>query len=701
LVVYSSGNTRWQNAAQSTITAGKATNLAGGSAGQVPYQSAADTTGFTSTGTAGQVLTSQGTSAPTWTTPVAAVTVTDDTTTNATRYPLYADATSGTLATTFVSSTKYQFNPSTGVLTATSFSGAGTGLTGTASGLSIGGNAATATSATSATTATNLAGGANGSLPYQTGSGATTFLGIGTTGQLLTVAGGVPTWAAAPQTGVTITDDTSTNATRYITFTDATTGTETGLDVSSTKLQFNPSTGTLSTTVVSAPTIQATGTSSSEGKLELYEDTDNGTNYVAIKAPASIASDVTWTLPNADGTSGQVLQTNGSGTLSWASAGGGISWQSVQTSNFNATAGNAYPVNTTSGALTATLPSSPTAGDQIIFVDYAGTFLANNLTLNLNGNKLNGSGVNAKLENNREAISIVYIDSTQGWVVFSDAFLGNLPTNQTFSADYLVIAGGGGGAAYGPASIGGGGGAGGYRELSSQTISLSTTYTVTVGAGGAAGVTSTSKGSNGSDSVFGTITSTGGGGGANQYGAAGNGGSGGGGGGFANLTGGTGNTPNTSPAQGTNGGNGVTPANYGAGGGGGASQAGADGTSSTGGNGGDGTASSITGSSVTRAGGGGGGINTNTAGTGGAGGGGNGASSGAAGTGTVNTGGGGGGVGQTATNAGAGGSGVVIIKYPDTATISNPGGGLTYSTATSGGFSVTTFTAGTGTVSWS
>jgi hypothetical protein len=323
LLVYDGTDARWENAAQSTITAGKATNLAGGSAGQVPYQSATDTTGFTATGTTGQVLTSQGTSAPTWTTITASIAVTDDTTTNAARYPLFADVTSGTLSTTYVSSTKYQFNPSTGVLTATSFSGAGTGLTGTASGLSIGGNAATATSATSATTATNLAGGANGSLPYQTGSGATTFLTAGTDGYVLTQASGVPTWAAAPQTGVTITDDTSTNATRYITFTDATTGTETGLDVSSTKLQFNPSTGTFSTTVVAAPTIQATGTSSSEGKLELYEDTDNGTNYVAIKAPAAIASNVTWTLPNADGTNGQVLSTNGSGTLSWETAGGG------------------------------------------------------------------------------------------------------------------------------------------------------------------------------------------------------------------------------------------------------------------------------------------------------------------------------------------------------------------------------------------
>ena len=87
-------------------------------------------------------------------------------------------------------------------ITATSsFSGSGSGLTGTASGLSIGGNAATATSATnatSATTATNLAGGASGSLPYQTGSGATTFLSAGSNGQYLTLSSGVPAWTSLP-----------------------------------------------------------------------------------------------------------------------------------------------------------------------------------------------------------------------------------------------------------------------------------------------------------------------------------------------------------------------------------------------------------------------------------------------------------------------------------------------------------------------
>jgi len=75
-------------------------------------------------------------------------------------------------------------------ITATTFNGAGTGLTGTASGLSIGGSAG------SATTATNLSGGASGSLPYQSGVGATTFLAAGTNGQYLTLSGGVPTWSS-------------------------------------------------------------------------------------------------------------------------------------------------------------------------------------------------------------------------------------------------------------------------------------------------------------------------------------------------------------------------------------------------------------------------------------------------------------------------------------------------------------------------
>ena len=55
-----------------------------------------------------------------------------------------------------------------------------------------------------------------------------------------------------------------------------------------------------------------------------FADADSS-NWVAFQAPATVASNVTWTLPNADGTSGQVLSTDGSGALSWSTPSSGIS----------------------------------------------------------------------------------------------------------------------------------------------------------------------------------------------------------------------------------------------------------------------------------------------------------------------------------------------------------------------------------------
>jgi hypothetical protein len=72
----------------------------------------------------------------------------------------------------------------------------------------------------------------------------------------------------------------------------------------------------------SSGNVQIRGNSTQAATLQMYEDTDNGTNYVALKAPASGASNVTWTLPHADGTADQVLKTDGSGALGWATAGG-------------------------------------------------------------------------------------------------------------------------------------------------------------------------------------------------------------------------------------------------------------------------------------------------------------------------------------------------------------------------------------------
>ena len=233
------------------------------------------------------------------------------------------------------------------------------------------------------------------------------------------------------------------------------------------------------------------------------------------------------------------------------------------------------------------------------------------------------------------------------------------------TVEYLVIAGGGGG---GSANTGGGG-AGGYRTASGFAVTAQT-YTITVGAGGAGGIYSEAiySGSKGSDSTFSTITSEGGG----LAPSSGTGGSGGSGGGNAyNQNTGTGGLATS--GQGNNGGlgKGATPA-YGGGGGGGAGGVGQN-APSGGGAGGNGLASSITGSSITRAGGGGGSAQGGSGGAGGSGGGGSGSNSNVAGiSGTANTGSGGGaGGGGSAGVGGGGGSGIVILKYDYVTTTTN------------------------------
>lgn len=279
------------------------------------------------------------------------------------------------------------------------------------------------------------------------------------------------------------------------------------------------------------------------------------------------------------------------------------------------------------------------------------------------------------------------------------------------SVEYLVIAGGGG-AGYG--NDGGGGGAGGYRssiegELSGQNtaaeaprlIEVGRAYTVTVGAGGVGGsiaLFADEVGSNGSDSVFGPIVSEGGGGGGGgtgRTGAGSLGGSGGGGGDDSIFTGGAGTA-----GQGFAGGNfafdPVTGLGTHAGGGGGAGGPGGSGNDPLRpAYGGAGIGSSVTGTALERAGGGGGGINTPGIGIA-TGGGGSGSTTSTVIAGVPNTGGGGGGSGVNATG-GRGGSGIVILKYSTAFNLTHTAG-LTSSTVVIGNFNITTFTAGTGTM---
>ena len=318
---------------------------------------------------------------------------------------------------------------------------------------------------------------------------------------------------------------------------------------------------------------------------------------------------------------------------------GTVDWDTTaKTATFTAVSGNGYFVNTTSGAITMNLPSSPSAGDIVSIKDYAYTFGTNNFTVDGNGSPIGGTAgvVPVTYSTNGTSKTFVYVDGTKGWLVTNESTDTSQESNALFitatggtitccgdykihtftgpgtftvtcggnacgsnTVDYLVVAGGAGG------SFGaGGGGAGGFRESHSTPVSgcytasplatptgitvSATTYPITIGGGGTGSVC-TAAGCNGNNSVFSTITSTGGGGGARynggfgpypvtgNLGGPGIGGSGGGGGGICGggaITGGTGNTPPVSPPQGNNGGNGFTKPAFSAGGGGGATEAG-------------------------------------------------------------------------------------------------------------------------------
>lgn len=225
--------------ASTATSAGTATNLAGGAAASIPYQSGAGATTFLASGAgdAGKVLQSNGTSAPSWVTPVAYATVTDDTTTNATRYPLFANQTAGNLATVFASSTKYQFNPSTGVLTATGFAGAGTGLTGLPAGELTGTIPSTVLANSSLHIGTTTIALNRASAPQS-------LTGVSIDGSAGSAGSATNATNAA---NIAITDDTSTNADYYPVWVTNSTG-NLPAKVSSTKLKFNPSTGIFTAT---------------------------------------------------------------------------------------------------------------------------------------------------------------------------------------------------------------------------------------------------------------------------------------------------------------------------------------------------------------------------------------------------------------------------------------------------------------------
>ena len=154
-------------------------------------------------------------------------------------------------------------------------------------------------------------------------------------------------------------------------------------------------------------------------EIRLSEGSGNGTNYLGFRAPASVTSNVTFTLPDGDGSSNQVLKTDGSGTLSWTAmsggSGGGFTYSAI-TSTTTAQAEYHYSVNTSGGAVTLNLParSGVTAGKEIrVKLATAG----NDLTIDGNGSETIDGSTTLILNVANQSVTLVAGSSTNWEVV--------------------------------------------------------------------------------------------------------------------------------------------------------------------------------------------------------------------------------------------------------------------------------------------
>ena len=142
-------------------------------------------------------------------------------------------------------------------------------------------------------------------------------------------------------------------------------------------------------------------------------DTQTLTNKTISGATNTLSSIGNASLTNSSITiNGTPISLGASGTIV-----AGTSWQAVKTSGFTAVKSEGYFCNTTSSAFTATLPASAAIGDEISFVDYAGTFDTNNLTIGRNGHNIQGSATDLTVATERAGFSLVYVDATQGWLL--------------------------------------------------------------------------------------------------------------------------------------------------------------------------------------------------------------------------------------------------------------------------------------------
>jgi hypothetical protein len=354
-----SGNAATATLATSATSATTATNLAGGASGNVPYQTASGATTFLATGSNGQVLT-LASGVPSWATPttgtvtsvggtgtVSGISLSGTVTTSGnltlggtldlSAPPAIGGTTPNSGAFTTITASSSLTTP---IVQATNSGGLALRNSAGTTQISMGGGGG---DNVSINVSTNL-NGANAQIDISptgtghvhikpTGTGAVeiaptnagtmnnmviggttplagTFTDLrfnntlslagstGTAGYVVTSNGAsAPTWQALPASGITITDDTTTNATRYLAFTSATSGTITGQNVSSTKLQFNPSTGVLSATSFTGSATLTAPVLGTPASGNLDSCTADGTNKVGYRnIPNSGAKTSSYTL---------------------------------------------------------------------------------------------------------------------------------------------------------------------------------------------------------------------------------------------------------------------------------------------------------------------------------------------------------------------------------------------------------------------
>jgi hypothetical protein len=236
----------------------------------------------------------------------------------------------------------------------------------------------------------------------------------------VSIAGGVQTTALTFSNGLV-----SNGKNAVIKFTGTITGNQTVTIPDSIEKVYVIENGTVGAFSVEFKTVSGTGVTfaaADKGQKFLYS---NGTNVVDIalaSPPGGSDKQIQFNDNGAFGgitmgTTGQVLTTDGT-TASFGDISGGASWQAVITADpANAVAGYGYFCNTTGAAFTVTLPTSPVLGDFVSFIDYAGTFDTNNLTIARNGKNIQGVAEDLTVSVERAGLTLVFVDNTQGWLL--------------------------------------------------------------------------------------------------------------------------------------------------------------------------------------------------------------------------------------------------------------------------------------------